>query len=315
MVLKRRSNLGSPAVKLGVFAVVLAVALGGGVLAGAAFGPAPETDTPPVTTDVPERSSADADELPAGLAISRDGYTLDLRTPVVESRAPLELVFVIEGPDGRPLTDYSIEHDKELHLVVVGRDSAGYAHMHPTRGADGVWAVTAPALAPGSYRVLADFVPAGGGGLTLGADLTVPGDHQPTPLPAPSGSVTVAGYDVSFAGELVGGSKSEVTVTVTRGGEPVTNLQPYLGALGHLVAIRYGDLAYLHVHPLDAADRAGGPQVRFAVEVPTAGVYGLYFDFAADGEVRTASVIADAAGITRDADVDTTADHSDSHGG
>ena len=36
---------------------------------------------------------------------------------------------------------------------------------------------------------------------------------------------------------------------------------------------------------------------------------------AADGEVRTASVIADAAGITGDADVETTADHSDSHGG
>ena len=72
----------------------------------------------------------------------------------------------------------------------------------------------------------------------------------------------------------------------------MTDLQPYLGALGHLVAIRNGDLAYLHVHPLDEADGPGGPQVRFALEVPTGGTYGLYFDFAHGDEVRTAKTIA-----------------------
>ena len=196
---------------------------------------------------------------------------------------------MIEGPDGRPVTDYTIEHDKELHLVIVGRDLAGYAHLHPTRDSDGVWTVSTPPLTPGSYRVFADFVPAGGEGLTLGADLTVPGDYQPVALPAPSSTTSVDGFDVSFDGELVAGSESELTVTVTRDGEPVTDLQPYLGALGHLVAIRHGDLAYLHVHPLEEADGAGGPKVRFAVEVPTAGTYGLFFDFAHGDEVRTAS--------------------------
>ena len=29
----------------------------------------------------------------------------------------------------------------------------------------------------------------------------------------------------------------------------MTDLQPYLAAYGHLVALRQGDLAYLHVHP------------------------------------------------------------------
>ena len=143
--------------------------------------------------------------------------------------------------------------------------------------------------------MFADFVPADGEGLTLGADLTVPGDYRPAALPAPSSETSVDGFDVSFDGELVAGTESELTVTVTRDGEPVTDLQPYLGALGHLVAIRNGDLAYLHVHPLDEADGSGGPQVRFAVEVPTAGTYGLYFDFAHGDEVRTASTIAAAS--------------------
>ena len=85
-----------------------------------------------------------------------------------------------------------------------------------------------------------------------------------------------------------------MTVTVRRDGEAVTDLQPYLGALGHLVAIRDGDLAYLHVHPLDEISRPGGPAVRFAVDVLAAGTYGLFFDFSHGGTVHTASFIATA---------------------
>lgn len=40
-----------------------------------------------------------------------------------------------------------------------------------------------------------------------------------------------------------------LTLSVAKGTHPVTDLQPYLGAYGHLVALRQGDLAYLHVHP------------------------------------------------------------------
>src|SRR5699024_11235811 len=50
-------------------------------------------------------------------------------------------------------------------------------------------------------------------------------------------------------GDLTAGEASQLTMTVTRDGEPVTELEPYLGAFGHLVALRDGDLAYLHVHP------------------------------------------------------------------
>ncbi|MGH9132851.1 MAG: hypothetical protein ACRDZZ_02865, partial [Ilumatobacteraceae bacterium] len=246
--------LGSPVTKLGAYAVVLGVALGGGALAGATIGPQPSTDESEKAGHDGRAMAPVADPLPAGLAVSRDGYSLDLQHSIVDAGAPAELSFVIEGPDGRPVDEYDVEHDKELHLVIVGRDLAGYAHVHPTRDADGVWTVTAPAMTPGSYRVFADFVPAGGERFTLGADLTVPGDHQPVPLPEPSTVSNVDGYEVSFAGELAAGTESELTVTVARGGAPVTDLQPYLGAFGHLVAIRDGDLAYLHVHPLDEAN-------------------------------------------------------------
>lgn len=293
----RRTTLGSPGFKLAAFGVVLALALGGGALAGATFGPAASTELDPTDHEAADVAASPAsvdEQLPAGLAVSRAGYTLDLRTPVIDGGAPAELAVVIEGPDGRAVTDYDVEHDKELHLVVVSRDLARYAHVHPIRDDAGEWTVTVPALDPGSYRVFADFTPAGGDGLTLGADLTVPGDHVPAPLPAPSSDATVDGFDVSFDGELLAGTDSELTVTVTRGGEPITDLQPHLGALGHLVAIRDSDLAYLHVHPLGETDGPGGPQVRFAVEVPTAGSYRLFFDFSHGDDVRTAAVTAEA---------------------
>jgi hypothetical protein len=277
----------SPIAKLGAYGVILVLALGGGALVGAAVGPQPSPDDERHGDDHQAEAPPTEAALPAGLAVSRDGFTLDLQTPVVDEGSSADLALVIEGPGGEPLTDYDVEQDKELHLVVVSRDLATYAHVHPARDSDGLWTVPAPPLAPGSYRVFADFVPAGGERLTLGADLTVPGDHQPVE-PQKSPAVNIDGYDVTFDGELVAGTESELTVTVTRAGEPVTDLQPYLGALGHLVIIRDGDLAYLHVHPLESADTAGGPEVRFAVEVPTDGTYGLYFDFAHGGEVHTA---------------------------
>ena len=258
--MKKRITFASPAVKLGTFGLVLALVLGGGLVIGATLGPEPSTeDETPQHGAAHEDSDviAASDEGSAGLAVSSDGYMLNLRTRVVDAAGGAELALVIEGSDGRPVTEYTVEHDKELHLVIVGRDLAGYAHLHPTRDADGVWTVNAPRSAPGSYRVFADFVAAGGVGPRWVPISPSPATTGHSAVPAPSNETRVDGFDVSFDGELVAGSESELTVTVTHDGEPVTDLQPYLGALGHLVAIRDGDLAYLHVHPLEEAEGVG----------------------------------------------------------
>jgi hypothetical protein len=101
----------------------------------------------------------------------------------------------------------------------------------------------------------------------------------------------VDGYEVRLDGDLVAGQTSKVTLTVTKDGAPVTDLQPYLGAYGHLVALRTGDLAYLHVHPDGEpgdGKTAPGPAVTFYAEVPTATTYRLFLDFQHGGTVRTA---------------------------
>ena len=87
---------------------------------------------------------------------------------------------------------------------------------------------------------------------------------------------------MTLDGDLTAGDEAELTLSVTRDGEPVTDLEPYLGAYGHLVALRAGDLAYLHVHPEGAPDDGvtePGPDVVFFAEVPSAGRYHLYLDF------------------------------------
>ena len=38
---------------------------------------------------------------------------------------------------------YDVEHEKQLHLIVVRRDLTGFQHVHPTLAADGTWTVAA----------------------------------------------------------------------------------------------------------------------------------------------------------------------------
>ncbi|WP_219418209.1 DUF748 domain-containing protein [Pseudonocardia nigra] len=231
-----------------------------------------------------------ASDQPGGLASSRGGYTFTPTDPTLTPGTSEDFTFQIIGPDGAPVTAFDVEHDKRMHLIIVRRDTTGFQHVHPEMAADGTWSVPLTLPAGGSYRAFADFTPTGGAGTTLGVDLAVPGAFEPV-THAPSRVAQVDGYTVELTGDLLPGQGSPVTLTVSRDGQPVTDLQPYLAAYGHLVALRDGDLAYLHVHP-DGSPGDGrtpaGPDITFHAEVPTAGTYRLFLDFQHDGVVRTA---------------------------
>ncbi len=231
-----------------------------------------------------------ATDQPGGLASSRGGYTL---TPTVSTLTPgttETFSFRITGPDGAPVTGFDVEHDKQMHLIVVRRDTTGFQHIHPEMAADGTWTVPLTLPAGGSYRAFADFTPTGGQGLTLGTDLFAAGRFEPIGYPA-SRTAAVDGYTVELSGDLRPATGSPVELTVSKDGVPVTDLQPYLAAYGHLVALRAGDLAYLHVHPEGSPSDGrtpAGPGIRFVAEVPTEGIYRLFLDFQHNGVVRTA---------------------------
>ncbi|MFE6286893.1 hypothetical protein [Streptomyces sp. NPDC057877] len=280
--------------KIGAFGTALAATFAAAYGIGNAVSPvdtAPEKAAHESAGHAPEGEPAAA-PAPGGLQVAADGYALDLRTPRVQAGERSGLRFVIRDENGRPVTDYRVEHEKELHLIVASRDLTTYRHLHPVRAKDGTWSTSTTLPAAGGYRVLADFTPAAEEeGLTLGADLAVAGTSEPSALPATSRTATVDGYTVELSGDLATGRESDLTFTVRRDGRPVTTLQPYLGAYGHLVALRSGDLAYLHVHPHQEAkgNATSGPRVAFTTTAPSTGSYRLFLDFKADGEVHTAA--------------------------
>ncbi|MEV4419295.1 hypothetical protein AB0L40_04870 [Patulibacter sp. NPDC049589] len=238
-------------------------------------------------------SSDHADAAPAGLSAVQDGYRLVPELTRVAVGRTASFRFRIEGPDGRAVrSGYELESERELHLIVVRRDGAGFQHLHPRRAADGTWSTDLTLGEAGTHRVLADFV-VGGTRRTLGVDVESAGSYRPVPTAAASTSVDVDGYRVVLTGPpATAGRTSALRFRVTRGGRPVTALQPYLGARGHLVALRDGDLAYLHVHP-DPDPEAG--EIPFAATFPSAGRYRLFLQFRADGVVRTAPLVAEVA--------------------
>ncbi|GAA3246315.1 hypothetical protein GCM10010469_02150 [Streptomyces labedae] len=256
---------------------------------------------------------------PGGLSVSENGYTLELDSTILA--AGLQPVsFRVIGPDGQAVTEFVPEHEKELHFIAVRRDTAGFQHVHPVRDEKGTWS-TELALEAGDWRFFADIHPAGHDGtMTLGIDAAVAGPYDPRPLPEATGMARVGEYTVALDGELLPGEASELTLTVSRNGRPVTDLQPYLAAYGHLVALRVGDLGYLHVHPEGEpgdGTTAPGPEIAFMAVAPSAGTYRLYLDFQHDDVVRTAefTVRTTAAASRSDAAAQTAPEHTSHHHG
>lgn len=293
-----------------VLAAAFAAALGVGTAVGPVFATTPAAQAPAGTdhamegksemTHGPVSTPGMAGMGPAagaqGLAVAADGYTLVPTTAVLHTGATTSFSFRILGPDGTPLTGYTLEHERELHFIVVRRDLTGYQHLHPTRASDGTWNVPLRLPGAGAYKAFVDFQPAGAAmPLTLAVDLLAPGDFQPTDLPAPAHAASMDGYTITLAGTLTAGRESDLTFRIERDGQPVSDLQPYLGAYGHLVALRVGDLAYAHVHPEGTpgdGHTAPGPAVAFHADLVTDGAYRLFLDFQTGGVVHTAAFTA-----------------------
>ncbi|MEO5666142.1 MAG: hypothetical protein ABIR39_22965 [Nocardioides sp.] len=307
----------SVTVKLLGFLVALAAIFGSAVGLGRVVGP---VNSSPAADhgDMGDMQMAEsgATSIPKGLMVSQNGYSFRLDQAIVAPGAAVPVSFTIEDADGDPVTDYDEEHEKELHLIAVRRDFSGFQHVHPERAEDGTWSTTLD-LTAGQWRLFADFKASGAEAITLGNDLAVRGDYQPAAPTADTRTAQVDGYTVTLDGDVASGEEARLTLSVTRDGEPVTDLEPYLGAYGHLVALRSGDLAYLHVHPEGTpgdGKTESGPDVVFFAEVPSPGSYHLYLDFQHDGVVRTAAftvTASDSAGSEPTSDDESDGEHAD----
>jgi len=276
--------------RLASFGVALLAVLGLGTGIGAAVGP-----------DAPADKAQAPAPIGQGVVAAARGYRFVPSTTDLDRNGGT-FRFAIEDQQGRAVARFTPIHERDLHLIVVNRELTTFPHVHPTPDVEGTWSVDLPALDPGSYRAIADFQVADGPRLALGTDLAVAGQYQPAPLGEPKGEAMTDGYDVKLTAEGDNAGEVTATLTVRRNGDVVTDLEPYLGARGHLVAIRSGDLAYAHVHPVED-DRSAPGVVTFDAELTSAGRYGLFFDFKHDGAVHTAAFTFDQGPVTNAPDM------------
>ena len=271
--------------RLAIFAGVLAALFGGGAVAGGAIDI--DRSEPNAKGDAHGEEKAEhgggenAAHPVRGVAVAENGLRLAVEDPELELGRTETVRFRVLEENGETVRDFDVEHTKRMHVIVARRDLSGFQHLHPEQAADGSWSLPLELEDAGSYRIFADFSHEEER-TTLASDLRVDGEVDLKPLPAPAPVATSDdGYDVRLdAGTVERGKKADLRFTITKDGKTI---QPerYLGAGGHLVALREGDLAFLHVHPTD--DHAA----EFEATLPTSGKYRLFLQFQHNGRVQT----------------------------
>ncbi len=201
-----------------------------------------------------------------------------------------ELTIQVKDNNGEPVNKYDVNHEKQLHLIIVNHDLSFFNHIHPGFKGDGTFTVNTSFPAGGEYKVFADFTPTGGANTTLSEWVKVEGKE---------GKHTAIAADAQLVKE-VGGKEIELVMSAAKPKEDVTmtfnirdaktkkgidNLQPYLGAVGHVVILSKDAEQYLHVHPID--EKATGPKAEFATSFPQSGTYKIWGQFQQSGEVFT----------------------------
>ncbi|MCU1238053.1 MAG: putative lipoprotein [Candidatus Solibacter sp.] len=209
-------------------------------------------------------------------------YTLELTSDPKKPKAGevVELRLVVrDREDGRAaVTAFDVMHEKLLHLIVVRRDLAHFAHEHPVLGPDGVFRLRYTFASGGEYRVFADVAPRAAGAQILSAPLSVAGKAE-ADAEMPSGLV-----ELVSGGQVPVGKTSPVTIRI----KDAANLEAYLGAAGHLILIHEDAVTFVHSHPdVGGADRA---TLVFQARFPKAGVYHAWVQFQRAGTVQTAAL-------------------------
>lgn len=231
-------------------------------------------------------TDADSHALPGGLTVAENGLRLEPTETRIEQRKTDEWTFQVRTEEGNVVTAFEETHDQLAHLILVRRDLTRFQHLHPTMADDGTWSVEVELPDAGVYRAFVDVL-VDGQPTTLGVDLLSSGPAQYEDRPQTTREAEVEGYSVELLPERISAGEPVRLQFEVLGDGGVAHLEPYLGALGHLVALRDGDLAYLHVHPEETDPDDG--IVQFSVRFPTTGRYRLFLQAKPDGKLITTS--------------------------
>jgi hypothetical protein len=217
--------------------------------------------------------------------------TLMVKTDPAEVKAGqrTKLSLMIHDASGAMVKDFDVVHEKKVHLIVVSDGLAQFAHIHPDIDDAGNLTVTHAFPTGGQYRLYADYKPVGKDQAVAIAEVQVIGDSPPAPelIPNAPGKVTGTGLNANVAfPKAKAGEVTKITFALLDSmDQPVTDLQPYLGAMGHLVVISADGKLYVHAHPAEGKSANG--VVEFGAHFTRAGLYKAWGQFQRAGQVYT----------------------------
>ncbi len=227
--------------------------------------------------------------------------------------APNEYSFSIVDDQGNTLKNFEITHTKLMHVIVARKDLAYFQHVHPefdqTTGMFTFKDLAFPA--DGLYRIFADFAPGGGqkdsSGMPLPVTLSedvpvgIGANYTPQMIGSEERTKIFGGYQIVLSTDqtLISGKNMALTFNLKQNGKPITDLEEYLGALGHSVILREGNLDFIHAHPMEDTNRSQTGEVGFMVDFPEAGRYKIFTQFQRAGKVLTTDFVVS---VTQGAD-------------
>ncbi|KUG07812.1 heavy metal-binding domain-containing protein [Solirubrum puertoriconensis] len=184
----------------------------------------------------------------------------------------------------------AVVHEKKMHLIIVSQDLSEFYHEHPELQASGRYEVPFTFKTGGPYVLYQDYQPEGSSHQLARQEVTVAGPRKPAfQFRNEQLRWQQNGYQavLSFDKPTSVGQPTTVSVQVSRNGQPVTDLDNYLGAKGHMVVISQNTEQYLHVHPQEARSSAGSA-IGFNSAFEQPGIYRVFLQFKHAGQVQTA---------------------------
>jgi len=214
----------------------------------------------------------------------------------VKANETSDLNIHIMDSDGNSVDEFELNHEKLMHLIVVSKDLSYFNHIHPDYSANGKFAIKTSFPNGGEYKAFSDFVPKGGKSTTLSEWVKVEGEAKAQePIEADTELVKVIdGKEVELTLSSMK-AKDEVTLAFNivdaQTKKEISDLEQYLGAVGHVVILSEDAEQYLHVHPVD--EKATGPKAAFMTSFPKSGTYKIWGQFQHQGKVFTVPFVVD----------------------
>ncbi|WP_042454803.1 hypothetical protein [Neobacillus dielmonensis] len=203
----------------------------------------------------------------------------------------IPLSILIKDNSNQPITSFETVHEKKMHLFIISNDLSYFSHIHPKYKENGQFDFTGEFPAGGDYKLIAEFTPKGGGDSSVETHwLQVEGEPADFGPIVPDKKLTkkVNGKEVTLSFDQLQPNKilhMTFSIRDAKIHKPIKDLQPYLGAMGHAVAISADAEQYLHIHPMTTEEN--GPKVTFMTIFPEKGLYKIWGQFKHDGKVFT----------------------------